>query len=73
MVKNMYYYIPKNDTEKYECIIINDNISQKRCAEVNDGIIEYEIKMVKIRYNKGETEYELNVLPKEIIEYKIRI
>lgn len=66
MVKNIYYYVPKNDTVKYECIIINDNISQKRCTEVNDGIIEYEIKMVKIRYNKGEIEYELNVLPEEI-------
>tara|TARA_B100001093_G_C26074970_1_gene696181 strand:+ start:90 stop:308 length:219 start_codon:yes stop_codon:yes gene_type:complete len=72
MVKNMYYYIPKNNTEKYECVVINDNIKQKRCAEVNDGILEYEIKMIKIKYNKGENTYELDVLPEEI-EYNSKI
>ena len=65
----MPYYLSKNDKKKYECIIVDDNIIQKKCAEVNDGIIEYEIKMIKIRYNKEETTYELDVLPKEI-EYK---
>ena len=72
MVKNMHYYIPKNKQEKYECFIINDNISQKKCVEVNDGILEYEIKMIKIKYNKGENTYELDVLPEEI-EYKSRM
>ena len=35
-------------------------------------ILEYEIKMIKIKYNKGENTYELDVLPEEI-EYKSRM
>ena len=73
MVKNMYYYAPKNDQAKYECVVIDDNIIQKRCAEVNDGILEYEIRMVKIRYSKGESVYVSDVLPKEVIQRKSKM
>ena len=68
----MYYYSPKNDSNKYECSIINDNVSKKKYVEVNDGLLEYVIKMIKIAYNKGENIIELDVLPEEI-EYKSKI
>ena len=54
MYKKVYYYSPKQETTKYRCIILDENIEKKNYTEINDGILEYTQKMKKIRYNKDE-------------------
>ena len=70
MYKKVYYYSPKQETTKYRCIILDENIKKKNYTEINDGILEYTIKMKKIRYNKDEITYVKDVLPEEIIKIK---
>ncbi len=68
MYNKIYYYSPKNDTNQYKCIILDENIEKKNFTEINDGILECTIKMKKIRYKKDKNTYEKDVLPEEIIK-----
>lgn len=68
MYKKVYYYLPKHESTKYRCIILDENIKKKNYTEVNDGILEYTIKMKKIKYKKDEFTYVKDVLPEEIIK-----